>query len=128
MKNRIIFSILAASLTTAAQAQYDYGIRPLSEEQQEIKHIASNIKMLGEGPVLTLFVGRPIAQQFSDYGKQTGWTLIWQAPEFELEQTTAIVGDFETAIASFLKSANESGSRLRAAFYRGNKTVRIEEF
>lgn len=77
---------------------------------------------------LTLLKGKALATQFSAYAEQTGWTLIWKASDYVLDHDTTIQGDFEAALTSFLTSANASGSRLRAAFYRGNKTVRVEEF
>jgi hypothetical protein len=66
--------------------------------------------------------------QFLTYGKQNGWDVDWQAPEFILDKDLVIPGDFESALVFFLKGANEAGSRLRAVFYRGNKTVRVMEF
>lgn len=79
-------------------------------------------------PALTLLKGKSLEAQFKAYAEKTGWTLIWNASNFVLDNDTTIQGDFETALTSFLTSANASGSRLRAAFYRGNNTVRVEEF
>lgn len=69
-----------------------------------------------------------VDEQLRAYGKRSGWELVWQAPEYVLDQNMTIPGNFENAVAFLLRGANEAGTRLRAVFYRGNKTVRITEF
>ena len=77
---------------------------------------------------IELVKGKPVDQQFGSYARTSEWVLIWEASEFVLDNNVSIEGDFETAFTAFLKATNESGSRLRATFYRGNKTVRVQEF
>lgn len=72
--------------------------------------------------------GKRVDEQLRSYGKRSGWDLVWQAPDFVLDQNMTIPGDFESSVLFFLRGANESGARLRAVFYRGNKTVRVTEF
>ena len=72
--------------------------------------------------------GKSIESQLIEFGKQSGWDLVWQAPEYVVDKNMMIQGDFESAILSFLNGANEAGTSLRAVFYRGNKTVRVTEF
>lgn len=79
-------------------------------------------------PSFELVKGKRVDDQLRAYGKSSGWGLIWQAPEFVLDQNMMIPGDFESAVLFFLNGANEAGARLRAVFYRGNKTVRVTEF
>ena len=79
-------------------------------------------------PTFELVRGQRGDEQIRDFGKRSGWDLIWQAPDFVLDQNMVIQGDFEPAVLFFLKGTNEAGSRLRAVFYRGNKTVRVTEF
>lgn len=79
-------------------------------------------------PTFELVRGKRVDEQLRDFGKRSGWDLIWQAPDFVLDQNMVIQGDFEPAVLFFLKGTNEAGSRLRAVFYRGNKTVRVTEF
>lgn len=79
-------------------------------------------------PTFELVRGKRVDEQLRDFGKRSGWDLIWQAPDFVLDQNMVIQGEFETAVLFFLKGTNEAGSRLRAVFYRGNKTVRVTEF
>lgn len=71
--------------------------------------------------------GKKVDVQLSAYGQRTGWTIVWQAPDYIIDQPMVLPGDFEAAIINFLNGANEAGFRLRAVFYRGNKTVRITE-
>lgn len=75
-----------------------------------------------------LVKGKRVDDQLRAYGKRSGWDLIWQAPEYVLDQNMTIQGDFESSVLFFLNGANEAGARLRAVFYRGNKTVRVTEF
>jgi hypothetical protein len=72
--------------------------------------------------------GKRVDDQLRSYGKRSGWDLVWQAPDYVLDKNMVIEGDFESAVLFFLKGANEAGTRLRAVFYRGNKTVRVMEF
>lgn len=77
---------------------------------------------------LELRKGKPVFDQLRAYGKETGWDLVWEAPVYVVDRDMVVPGDFEAAVADFLKGANEAGTRMRAVFYRGNKTVRISEF
>jgi Toxin co-regulated pilus biosynthesis protein Q len=79
-------------------------------------------------PSFELKKGKSVEAQLFEFGKQSGWDLVWQAPEFVVDRNMVIQGDFEAAVLSFLNGANEAGTRLRAVFYRGNKTVRVTEF
>lgn len=79
-------------------------------------------------PTFELVKGKRVDEQLRAFGKRSGWDLIWQAPDYVLDQNMIIQGDFEPAVLFFLKGTNEAGSRLRAIFYRGNKTVRVTEF
>lgn len=87
--------------------------------------IASSKAMGSDG--FQIEKGKKIDQQLDSFGKQTGWTLVWNAPDYVLDQPMVLRGDFESALIAFLNGANEAGFRLRAVFYRGNKTVRITE-
>jgi hypothetical protein len=72
--------------------------------------------------------GVRVDKQLRAYGQQTGWDLVWEGPDYVLDQSIVLQGDFEGSITTFLKGANEASARLRAVFYRGNKTVRVTEF
>lgn len=110
-------------------------IKPLTSEQnakeKEKERLAGSIQNLNIRPITPAFElvkGKRVDDQFRVFGKQSGWNLIWQAPEYVLDQNMTIPGDFESSILFFLSGANEAGTRLRAVFYRGNKTVRVTEF
>lgn len=79
-------------------------------------------------PTFELVKGKRVDDQLRAFGKRSGWDLDWHAPEYVLDRNMVIQGDFEQAVLFFLKGTNEAGSRLRAVFYRGNKTVRVLEF
>jgi hypothetical protein len=136
----------AATKTKPQQPQESaelIAIKPLSKMQQAVKESElanaqtySNVRddatplsiMAIAATRIDLVKGKPIDQQFGYYAKMEGWVLIWDASEFVLDNNASLKGDFETALTSFLTGTNESGSRLRATFYRGNKTVRVQEF
>lgn len=77
---------------------------------------------------IELVKGKPVDKQFRDFAKLAGWTLLWDAPEYVLDNNEFIKGNFVEALSAFLKNTNESGSRLRPTFYHGNMTVRVQEF
>ncbi|ABE47307.1 TcpQ domain-containing protein [Polaromonas sp. JS666] len=81
-----------------------------------------------EVPLMEIVKGKRVDEQLRDFGKRAGWNLIWQAPEYVLDQNMTLPGGFEESVTTLLKGANEAGARLQAVFYRGNKTVRISEF
>lgn len=81
-----------------------------------------------EVPPMEIVKGKRVDEQLRELGKRAGWNLIWQAPEYVLDQNMTLPGGFEESVTTLLKGANEAGSRLQAVFYRGNKTVRISEF
>jgi len=72
--------------------------------------------------------GVRVDQQLRAYGEKSGWMLVWEGPEYVLDQSIVVQGTFEESISAFLSGANEAGARLRAVSYRGNKTVRIMEY
>lgn len=79
-------------------------------------------------PTFEMTRGKRVDDQLRAYGKTAGWDLVWEAPEYMLDRNMTVQGEFEAAVLSFISGANEAGTRLRAIFYRGNKTVRVTEF
>jgi len=79
-------------------------------------------------PHFEITTGVPIDEQFRKFASKTDWTVIWAAPDFVVDRALVLPPDFEVALTSFLQSANASGARLRATVYRGNRTVRVEEY
>jgi hypothetical protein len=77
---------------------------------------------------LVLHRGRPVQDELRAYAQRSGWDLVWEAPAYVAERDTVVPGDFEAATELFLKGANEAGTRIRAVFYRGNRTVRVSEY
>jgi hypothetical protein len=112
-------------------------VKPLSKMQQVVKENESANLATDDTPLaitviestrIDLVKAKPLSQQLGGYATLAGWVLIWDASEFILDNNVSFDGDFEAALTSFLLGTYESGSRLRATFYRGNKTVRIQEF
>jgi len=79
-------------------------------------------------PPFEILTGVPVDEQFRKFASKSDWTVIWAAPDFVVDRAVVLPPDFEAALTSFLQSANASGARLRATVYRGNRTVRVEEF
>ena len=79
-------------------------------------------------PPFEITMGVPIDEQFRKFASTADWTVIWAAPDFVVDRALVLPPDFEVALTSFLQSANASGTRLRATVYRGNRTVRVEEY
>ena len=128
MKNNkiAVMLLLAAAhcIVYSAEEKIPTKAPPTLAELNEIELLTN---VIVKAP-LELKPNSPVDEQFRQFATRSGWNLMWQAPEYVLDHKTTIAGDFESALATFLKSANESGVRLRAMFFRGNKTVRVEEF
>lgn len=102
---------------------------PPSAKSLAIKPDAKQVEAPAAAPIsIELVKGKRVDDQFRAFAKQSGWDLVWQAPEYVVDRDMKINGEFENVLLSFLNGANEAGTRLRAVFYRGNKTVRITEF
>jgi hypothetical protein len=76
---------------------------------------------------LVLHKGRPVHDELRAWAQRHGWDLVWEAPSYVVERDLVLFGGFEAAVEAFLKGANEAGTRMRAVFYRGNRTVRVSE-
>lgn len=81
-----------------------------------------------EEVALVIRKGKPVFEELRAYGMRMGWDLIWEAPVYVADRDMVVPGEFEPAVETFLKGVNEAGTRIRAVFYRGNKTVRVSEF
>ena len=75
-----------------------------------------------------LFPGKGVSLQIQDIATASGWDVLWEASDFSLEKKLTLSGDFKQALTTLVEAANSSGTHLRATFYRGNKTVRVQEF
>ena len=84
--------------------------------------------VIGKNPVATLKAGKSMSTQLGDMATAAGWMLIWDAPDFSIEQPVNVSSDFFKAIDTVIESAVQTGTRLKATFYRGNNTLRITEF
>jgi hypothetical protein len=75
-----------------------------------------------------LVKGFSVEEQLRVFAKAGGWDLAWQAPTWIVERDVQLTTDIDSSVAVLLKGANEAGTKLRAIFYRGNKTILITEF
>jgi hypothetical protein len=89
---------------------------------------APEIKEPAPPKMHALDIGKTISMQMIAMAESNGWRLIWEAPDFSLEHPVSVSADFAEALKSIISSANESGARLRADFFRGNQVVRVKEF
>jgi len=65
---------------------------------------------------IRLLSAHQISKQFKAYGAQADWSVYWEAPEYSLEEDRVVLGDFETALSTFVQDANDSGVRIRVTF------------
>lgn len=93
-----------------------------------VKNAQAVDDVIGANPFTSLTAGKAISSQLQQLAKENGWQLIWEATDFNVEQKVTVSSDFVKAITTVIESANLSGSRLKATFYKGNKTVRVMEF
>ena len=76
---------------------------------------------------LVIRQGHSVDEELRAYARPAGWDLIWEAGAYVAERELVVAGGFEAAVESLLQGVNESGIRMRAVFYRGNRTVRVWE-
>ena len=84
--------------------------------------------VIGANPFTSLTAGKTVSAQLQQLAIASGWQLIWEATDFNVEQKVTVSSDFVRAVTTVIESANLSGTRLKATFYKGNKLVRITEF
>lgn len=85
-------------------------------------------QVIADNPVTTLLSGRSIAMQLAVIAKKSGWTLIWDTSDFQLEQEVSVSTDIVKTVQIIVESANGLDTRLKAAFYRGNNVIRVTEY
>lgn len=75
-----------------------------------------------------LLPGRTVGNQLQPMAIASGWQLVWEAPDFTVEEKTPLSADFVAAMTSLTESANSNGIHIKATFFRGNKLVRVTEY
>ena len=133
MRDKHLMLLVAVALAQASLAQVRTSAEafPLpagSEALPVLPFVAARPPSPPEEVSLVLHKGKPVVEGLRAYGQKTGWDLVWEAPAYLAERDMVVPGDFEAAVESFLRGANEAGTRIRAVFYRGNKTVRVSEY
>ena len=114
-----------AQVRTSPEA---FPVRPAVEALPLLPFTSPPAPLRPEDTALVLRQGRPVFEELRAYGQRHGWDLVWDAPIYVAERDMVLPGPFEAAVESFLKGANEAGTRIRAVFYRGNRTVRVSEY
>lgn len=84
--------------------------------------------VIGANPFMSLVPGKTVAEQLRQMGATSGWQLLWEAADFSIEQKVQVSSDFVSAVTTIVNSANQTGTKLKATFYRGNNIVRVTEF
>lgn len=85
-------------------------------------------QVIADNPVTKLVPGRSIATQLSAIAKKSGWTLIWDTSDFQLDEEVSVSTDIVKTVQTIVESANGLDTRLKAAFYRGNNVIRVTEY
>jgi hypothetical protein len=130
-------SLIAAAMCLALSANAQQGVKTIDApyvpaasgtDAIPVKNAQAVDDVIGANPFTSLSAGKAISSQLQQLAKESGWQLIWEAADFNVEQKVTVSSDFVKAIATVIESANLSGSRLQATFYKGNRTVRVMEF
>ena len=130
-KPLILASVIVLAQASLAQVRTSpdaFPLQPRAEALPVLPFTPAPAPALPQELSLVLQKGRPVVDGLRAYGQKTGWDLVWEAPTYVAERDMVVPGDFEAAVEFFLKGANEAGTRIRAVFYRGNKTVRVSEY
>jgi hypothetical protein len=127
-KSMALVAIFTLAQGTPAQVRNSADAYPFAPASQTLP-IAPFVPAKPALPTeLVLHRGRSVHEELRVYAQRAGWDLIWEAPAYMADRDTVVPGDFEAATELFLKGANEAGTRIRAVFYRGNRTVRVSEY
>lgn len=130
-KHLALLAVLAVTQGAFAQVRTSpdaFPITPAAEALPVVPFAPPAAPVPPEETSLVLHRGKPVVDELRAYGQRTGWDLVWEAPTYLAERDMVVPGTFEGALETFLKGANEAGTRIRAVFYRGNKTVRVSEY
>lgn len=130
-KHLVLVAVLAVTQGAFAQVRTSpdsFPIEPAAEALPFVPFVPPAPPAPPEKTSLVLHKGKPVVEELRAYGQRTGWDLVWEAPTYLAERDMVVPGTFESALETFLKGANEAGTRIRAVFYRGNKTVRVSEY
>lgn len=85
-------------------------------------------QVIADNPVTKLVPGRSIATQLAAIAKKSGWTLIWDTSDFQIDDEISVSTDIVKTVQTIVESANGLDTRLKAAFYRGNNVIRVTEY
>lgn len=85
-------------------------------------------QVIADNPVTKLVPGRSIATQLGALAKKSGWTLIWDTSDFQLDEEVSVSTDIVKTVQTIVESANGLDTRLKASFYRGNNVIRVTEY
>lgn len=130
-KHLVLIAVLALTQGAFAQVRTSpdsFPIKPAAEALPFVRFAPPAPPAPPEKTSLVLHKGKPVVEELRAYGQRTGWDLVWEAPTYLAERDMVVPGTFESALETFLNGANEAGTRIRAVFYRGNKTVRVSEY
>jgi hypothetical protein len=84
--------------------------------------------VIADNPITKLQTNRSVASQLESLAIKSGWLLIWDAPDFQLDYVVAVNTDIVKAVQEIVDAANGVEARLRASFYRGNNVIRVTEY
>lgn len=85
-------------------------------------------QVIADNPVTKLVPGRSVSTQLAAIAKKSGWTLIWDTTDFQLDEEVSVSTDIVKTVQTIVESANGLDTRLKAAFYRGNNVIRVTEY
>lgn len=134
------FSLIALGMFLTLSANAQQGVKTVDApyvpaatakpgfDAVPVKSAAGVDDVIGANPFTALAAGKAISIQLQELANSSGWQLIWEAADFNVEQKVTVSSDFVKAVTTVIESANLSGTRLKATFYKGNNIVRITEF
>ncbi len=132
--NTFLFAVLGLTALqgSAATAQEQSHFHELD---QPVAQATTVITPQETGPQGTYIVmekyqlrsGEKVSEAIADWCKRNNWSLAWDATEIISEADLAIDGQFELVVEMLLDALNRSGAKINAAFYDGNRVLRITE-
>jgi hypothetical protein len=108
-------AVQAPAVVVALPVVKEVAPAPTSRVEPATIKASSNVLTPGSG----------VAGQLQTMAAAAGWHLVWEAPDFSVDQPIPVGANFPKAVTALIESGNASGTHLRAKFYIGNNTVRV---
>lgn len=127
----LLWGLLASPFAAVAQPP----LAPVIASVQASPHVepglvpskgaALPVSVVHDRVLTVLKADQTVSFQLQKLAAGAGWVVIWEAPDFLVEQSVTLSGDFFQVTAAIVDSIQATGTPVKATFYKGNQILRI---